>query len=137
MTPGRRRVRMTDHVANPLAFAMEEFNLAINTHGDFSYVRFGRDLDRLRVRLQGGDAARLVRRLTDLDGEVTSLFEYEATGALILVRETHVCESEDCDFDLGDVSISATSHDGLLATISLLEFDRDDPEQFLGSIHSE
>lgn len=128
---------MTNHVVNPLAFAIEEFNVAINTHGDFSYVRFGRNLDRLRVRLQGDEVTRLVRRLTDLEGEVTSLFECDATGSLIMVREAHVCESEDCDFDLGDISISATSHDGLLATISLLEFDRDDPEQFLGSIHWE
>ena len=71
---------MTSHVPNPLAFAMEEFNVAINTHGDFTYVRFGRDLDRLRVRLQSGSDARLVRRLTDLDGEVTSLFESQSTG---------------------------------------------------------
>ena len=43
------RATVTSHVPNPLAFAMEEFNVAINTHGDFTYVRFGRDLDRLRV----------------------------------------------------------------------------------------
>jgi len=126
---------MTSHVPNPLAFAMEEFNVAINSHGDFTYVRFGRELEKLRVRLQGGNHARLVRRLTDLDGEITSLFECYSTGALILVREEHVCAAEDCDFEMGDVSISATSHESLLATISLLEFDRDDPEEFLGMIH--
>lgn len=128
---------MTSHVPNPLAFAVEEFNVAINSHGDYSYVRFGRDLERLRVRLQGGDEARLVRRLTDLDGSITSLFEVSATGALVLVREDHQCDVEECDFDLGDVSIAAGSHDGLMATITLLEFDRDDPEDFLGSIHAE
>lgn len=128
---------MSSHVSNPLAFAMEEFNVAINTHGDFTYVRFGRDLDALRVRLQGSDVTRLVRRLTDLEGEITSLFECHSTGALILVREEHVCDSEDCEFELGDVSISATSHDGLLATIALLEFDRDEPEEFLGTIHTD
>jgi hypothetical protein len=128
---------MTDHVANPLAFAMEEFNVAINTHGDFTYVRFGRDLEGLRLRLQGGSDARLVRRLTDLNGEITSLFECQSTGALILVREEHLCDVEDCEFDLGDVSISATSHESLMATITLLEFDRDDPDDFLGSIHPE
>jgi len=126
---------MTSHVPNPLAFAMEEFNVAINSHGDFTYVRFGRELEKLRVRLQGGNHALLVRRLTDLDGEITSLFECYSTGALILVREEHVCDAEDCDFEMGDVSISATSHESLLATISLLEFDRDDPEEFLGMIH--
>jgi hypothetical protein len=128
---------MTSHVANPLAFAMEEFNVAMNTHGDFTYVRFGRDLDVLRVRLQGGDIAHLVRRLTDFEGEITSLFECHLTGALVLVREQHVCDSEDCAFELGDVSISATSHDSPMETISLLEFDRDDPEEFLGTIHFE
>jgi hypothetical protein len=128
---------MTNHVPNPLAFAMEEFNVAINTHGDFTYVRFGRDLESLRLRLQGGSDARLVRRLTDLDGEITSLFECQSTGALILVREEHLCDVEDCEFDLGDVSISATSHESLMATITLLEFDRDDPDDFLGSIHPE
>ena len=85
---------MTSHVSNPLAFAMEEFNVAINSHGDFTYVRFGRELEKLRVRLQGGNHARLVRRLTDLDGEITSLFECYSTGALILVREQHVCDAE-------------------------------------------
>jgi hypothetical protein len=128
---------MTEHVANPLAFAMEEFNVAINSHGDFTYVRFGRDLEGLRLRLQGGSDARLVRRLTDLDGEITSLFECQSTGALILVREEHLCDVEDCEFDMGDVSISATSHESLMATITLLEFDRDDPDDFLGSIHPE
>jgi hypothetical protein len=128
---------MTEHVANPLAFAMEEFNAAINSHGDFTYVRFGRDLEGLRLRLQGGSNARLVRRLTDLDGEITSLFECQSTGALILVREEHLCDVEDCEFDMGDVSISATSHESLMATITLLEFDRDDPDDFLGSIHPE
>ncbi|HEY5120360.1 MAG TPA: hypothetical protein VII84_02185 [Acidimicrobiales bacterium] len=128
---------MTNHVPNPLAFAMEEFNVAINTHGDFTYVRFGRDLESLRLRLQGGSDARLVRRLSDLDGEITSLFECQSTGALILVREVHLCDVEDCEFDLGDVSISATSHESLMATITLLEFDRDDPDDFLGSIHPE
>ena len=127
----------TSHVPNPLAFAMEEFNVAINSYGDFSYVRFGRDLDNLRVRLQTGSDARLVRRLTDLDGEVTSLFECQVTGAMILVREEHLCDVDDCDFEMGDVSISATSHEGLLVTITLLEFDRDDPEELLGSIHPE
>jgi len=128
---------VTSHVPNPLAFAVEEFNVAINTHGDFTYVRFGRDLDRLRVRLHSGSDARLVRRLTDLDGEVTSLFESQSTGALILVREVHVCDADECDFEMGDVSISATSHESLMATISMLEFDRDDPEDFLGSLHHE
>jgi len=128
---------MTNHVPNPLAFAMEEFNVAINTHGDFTYVRFARDLDSLRVRLQGGTDVRLVRRLTDLDGEITSLFECQCTGALILVREEHLCEVQECDFEMGDVSISAVSHESLLATITLLEFDRDSPEDFLGSIHSD
>jgi len=125
----------TNHVPNPLAFAMEEFNFAINSHGDFTFVRFGRDLERLRVRLQTGSDARLVRRLTDLDGEITSLFECESTGALVLVREEHLCDLDECDFEMGDVSISATSHEGLMATITMLEFDRDDPEEFLGSIH--
>ena len=126
---------MTSHVANPLAFAMEEFNVAINSHGDFTYVRFGRHLEDLRIRLQNGGEARLVRRLTDLDGEVTSLFECASTGALILVREVHLCDVEDCDFELGDVSIAATTHESLMATITLLEFDRDGPYDFLGSIH--
>ncbi len=126
---------MSELVANPLAFAIEEFNVAINTHGNFTYVRFGRDLDRLRLRLQDGHETRLVRRLTDLDGGVTSLFECESTGAVILVREDHLCDVEDCDFEMGDVSISARSHDGLTATITLLEFDGEDPDEFLGSIH--
>jgi hypothetical protein len=126
---------MTSHVPNPLAFAMEEFNVAINSHGDFTYVRFGRELEALRVRLQGGTETRLIRRLTDLDGQITSLFECQSTGALILVREQHLCDAEECDFEMGDVSISATSHENLMATITLLEFDRDDPEEFLGSIH--
>jgi hypothetical protein len=78
---------------------------------------------------------RLVRRLTDLDGEVTSLFECQSTGALILVREEHLCDLEECEFEMGDVSIAATSHESLMATITLLEFDRDDPDNFLGSIH--
>lgn len=126
---------MSSHVPNRLAFAMEEFNVAINSHGDFSHVRFGRDLERLRVRPQAGTDARLVRRLTDLDGDITSLFESQSTGALILVREEHLCDVEDCDFEMGDVSISASSHESLMATITLLEFDRDNPEDFLGSIH--
>jgi hypothetical protein len=126
---------MTSHVPNPLAFAMEEFNVAINSHGDFTYVRFGRELEALRVRLQGGTETRLIRRLTDLDGQITSLFECQSTGALILVREQHLCDAEECEFEMGDVSISATSHENLMATITLLEFDRDDPEEFLGSIH--
>ena len=128
---------MIDHVPNPLAYAIEEFNVAINTHGDFTYVRFGRDLEILRLRLQGGDDAQLVRRLTDLDAGVTSLFVCPSTGALILVRENHLCDVEDCEFEMGDVSIAATSHENLMATITLLEFDRDDPDDFLGSIHLE
>ena len=128
---------MTDHVPNPLAYAIEEFNVAINTHGDFTYVRFGRDLEILRLRLQGGSETRLVRRLTDLGGGVTSLFECPSTGALILVREEHLCDVEECEFEMGDVSISATSHESLMATITLLEFDRDDPDDSLGSIHPE
>ncbi|NNN09314.1 MAG: hypothetical protein HKL85_09000 [Acidimicrobiaceae bacterium] len=128
---------MIDHVPNPLAYAIEEFNVAINTHGDFTYVRFGRDLEILRLRLQGGDDAQLVRRLTDLDAGVTSLFVCPSTGALILVRENHLCDVEDCEFEMGDVSIAATSHENLMATITLLEFDRDDPDDFLGSIHPE
>lgn len=128
---------MTEHVPNPLAYAIEEFNVAINTHGDFTYVRFGRDLEILRLRLQEGDDAHLVRRLTDLDAGVTSLFECASTGALILVRENHLCDVEDCELEMGDVSISATSHENLMATITLLEFDRDDPDVFLGSIHPE
>lgn len=126
---------MTSHVPNPLAFAIEEFNVAINTHGDFTYVRFAHDLENLRLRLQGGSEMGLVRRLTDLDGEITSLFECQSTGALVLVREEHLCDVEDCEFEMGDVSIAATSHEGLMATITLLEFDRDDPDDFLGSIH--
>ncbi len=128
---------MTDHVPNPLAFAMEEFNVAINTHGDFTYVRFGRHLEGLRLRLQGGEETALVRRLTDLEGDVTSLFACAATDALILVREEHLCDVEDCDFEMGDVSVSATTHDGLMATIALLELDLEDPDTFLGSIHPE
>ena len=126
---------MTSHVSNPLAFAIEEFNIALNSYGDFTYVRFAHDLESLRLRLQGGDEARLVRRLTDLNGEVTSLFECPSTAALVLVREAHVCELEECDFELGDVSISAISHENLMATITMLEFDLDSPEEFLGSIH--
>lgn len=126
---------MSNHVANPLAFAIEEFNVAINTHGDFTYVRFDDDLEGLRLRLQGGDQTRLVRRLTDLDDAVTSLFDCPPTGALILVREHHVCDVDDCDFEMGDVSISATSHEDLMATIAFLEFESDGADEFLGSIH--
>lgn len=128
---------MADHVPNPLAFAMEEFNVAINSHGDFTYVRFGRDLEGLRLRLQGGEETALVRRLTDLEGDITSLFACASTDALILVREEHLCDVEDCDFEMGDVSVSATTHDGLMATIALLELDLEDPDAFLGSIHPE
>ncbi len=126
---------MTSHVPNPLAFAIEEFNVAINSHGDFTFVRFGRDLESLRLRLQGGSEARLVRRLTDLDGSITSLFEYSLTGALILVREEHSCDVDECEFEMGDVSIAATTHEGLMATLAGLEFDHADPDAFLGSIH--
>jgi len=115
----------TSHVPNPMAYAQEEFNVAINTHGDFSWVRFGRQLDRLRVRLQAGTDMRLVRRLTDLEGSVTSLFECQSTGALVLVRETHLCEIDECEMDFGDVAVSATSHESLTSTLTLLESEGD------------
>jgi hypothetical protein len=106
---------------NPQRFAIEEMNETFTRAGRFTYLSCRDDLARLRLRLGESDGVRLVSWLRDLDGDVSSLFVDDATGATIYLREWRCAEGEECEEAHGALDVAAPTHRALSAAVALVE----------------
>ena len=110
---------------NPLSFAHEAMNEAMNNHGQYSFVADAVDLEAIRLLFHSRGDVALRQRLSDLDNDLVSIFEHEPTETRFLLREWH-CNDTECDTPHGRLIISALSMDGLSVALDLL--DNDDQE---------
>jgi len=118
---------------NPLNFAVEAMNEAINKYGDFTIMKT--DFDGQRFRLFFGERPDVVllRRFSDLDGDLTSLYEHTPTGTRVLLREW-TSTWEDGTFSSGALTVTARTMEHLATLVDILDNDEGEVESYLHTV---
>jgi hypothetical protein len=106
---------------NPQRFAIEEMNEAFNSAGRFSHFARRGDLAKLRLRLSDVDGLRLAAWLRDLDGDVSSVFVDDASGATFYLREWRCGGDAPCATTHGALDVTARTHQALCGAVALVE----------------
>ncbi|GEM_PF-559186 len=119
---------------NPIAHAAFRMRKALNKHGAFNYVKRGTGADEVRFALAANHQFTLLERMSDLDGDMTSLFSHAPSGALVLVQEWR-CHDSDCDVVHGQFLASAHDMDSLTTIVNALDNDDIALEEYLEFMH--
>ncbi len=115
---------------NPLSYAHEAMNEAMNNHGQYSYVADAVDLEAMRLLFHSRSDVILRQRLSDLDNDLVSIFEHQPTETRFLLREW-TCNDTNCDTAHGRLIISALSMDGLSVALDLLANDDQELDSYM------
>jgi hypothetical protein len=123
---------MSKYTANPLAFANLDMNKLMFKHGLFTYVDRLYSAAYLRMKMQRRDGVQLIQRINDINRVISSVWYLKDADAYIMLREFNCRGNLDCYANHGNVSISATTHDGLAKAIGLYQsHEEDDLDDFL------
>ncbi len=115
---------------NPLSYAHEAMNEAMNNHGQYSYVADAVDLEAMRLLFHSRGDVILRQRMSDLDNDLVSIFEHQPTETRFLLREW-TCTDTNCDTAHGRLIISALSMDALSIALDLLANDDHELDNYM------
>ena len=118
---------------NPVRYAEGRLNQAMSNVGPFTYQQDRRGLDVIRVALSDNPLFVLIQCLSDVGGNMTSIFEHRGTGARVLVYEWHCPKDSDCRLTHGYFQVRATSMEDMALIIDAVDNDAQSLDDFMES----
>jgi hypothetical protein len=122
---------------NPLSRAIRQLNDTVRNYGAFTFAKSRRNPEELRMLLHKHPHVTLLQRVSDLDGDVSSVFVHEPSGTRILLREWTCPSSSTCAINHGAFNINALTMDGLSTVIDILDNDTETIEEFVDTCRGE
>jgi len=120
---------------NPIFYASKSMNELINSYGDFTTIRRGGDADGVRLFLSSNDDFRLLKRMVDYDGDMTSVFEHTPTRGGVMVREWMCTPDKECKIVHGEIIIRAASLERFSTLLDVMDNDEYALVEYLEFMH--
>jgi len=117
--------------SNPIHFAAKELHDMIADFGDFTSTEFESGLQIRRLKLENHPDFSLIRRMSDVDQNTTSIFLHGATLSLVVLFESLQGRPDDPDWTSGVVTIKAATMDALTGALIAAAGDECTIEMYL------
>jgi hypothetical protein len=124
---------MTKSTRGPVHFALEEMYEILNSEADYTYSKLGTLPATLRAHLRFHPDVELIRQISVLDGDDTSLFRHTRSSALIFLRQYGCQGRHGCYLSHGELTITASKHEDLLRALFECDLDGTTLDEFLGT----
>jgi hypothetical protein len=105
----------------------------LNAQADYTYSKLGTLPATLRMHLKLHPEAELMRQISGLDGDDTSLFRHTGSSALIFLRQYGCRGRHGCYLTHGELTITASKHEDLLRALFECDLDGTTLDEFLGT----
>jgi hypothetical protein len=108
---------MSKLALNPVHFAAKEIRDLIANFGDFTSTETEDGLQNRRLMLENDRDFSLIRRMSDVMKNTTSIFRHSPTSSLVVLFEHHDGGEDNPDWTSGIITVKATTMEALTRAI--------------------